>query len=435
MAKITFIGAGSLGFFKTLIIDSLSFDELRHSDWALVDVDPKRLDYARRIAERIMREAKSTGKLTATLDRREVLAGSDFVIMAILVGGYEPIAHDIDIPMKYGVDQCIGDSHGPGGVFRALRTIPVKVGIARDIAELCPNAWVLNYTNPMSMLCRAMDIETGINLVGLCHSVQGTTGMLAEWAGAPPSEIDHWVAGINHQAWVLRIRHNGEDLYPKIKEAARTPEHWNSLTTSCEMLEHLGYFVTEGSGHNSEYNAWFRKTPDSIAKYCPGGSWNGGSGYIKQLYGGDRKDWEVDQERYASDTSPIEFRRSHEYGSNIVNGIHTHVPFRFNGNVANKGLITNLPNDVMVEVPCFADKNGVKPCHVGALPPQLAALNSMNVNVIEMAVQAALTGDRDAAYHACCFDPLTMAVLDLRQIRSMVDELFEAEKPWLPQFK
>jgi len=433
MPKITFIGAGSLGFFKTLMIDCLSFEPLRHSDWALVDIEPKRLDYARRIGERIMREAKSTGKLTASLDRREVLAGSDFIIMAILVGGYEPIALDIDIPMKYGVDQCIGDSHGPGGVFRALRTIPVKVGIARDIADLCPEAWVLNYTNPMSMLCRAMNKAVGINLVGLCHSVQGTTGMLADWAGVPRNEIDHWVAGINHQAWVLRIRHNGADLYPRIREEARKPERRKSLTVSCEMLERLGYFVTEGSGHNSEYTAWFRKTPESVAKYCPGGSWNGGSGFIKQLYGSDRADWEASQEKFASDKSPIAFKRSHEYGSNIINAIYTHEPFRFNGNVPNDGLVTNLTPQTTVEVPCFADKNGVKPCFVGTLPPQLAALNGMNVNVIEMGVDAALTGDRELAYHAVCYDPLTMAVLDLRQTRAMVDEMFEAEKRWLPQ--
>lgn len=434
MPKITFIGAGSLGFFKTLMIDCLSFEALRHSDWALVDTDPKRLDYARRIAERLLREAKSTGKLTASLERRDVLRGSDYVIMAILVGGIEAIEHDIDIPMKYGVDQCIGDTHGPGGVFRALRTIPVKVAIARDIAELCPNAWALNYTNPMSMLCRAMTKAVGINLVGLCHSVQGTTRVLADWAGVPYEEVDCWVAGINHQAWVLRIRHKGNDLYPRIREEAKKPQRRNSLTVSCEMLDHLGYFVTEGSGHNSEYSAWFRKTPQMVAEYCPGGSWNGGSGFIKQLYGSDRAGWEAQQEKFASDTTPIQFRRSHEYGSNIVNAIETHEPFRFNGNIPNRDLITNLTPDTAVEVPCIADRNGVNGMHVGALPPQLAALNQMNVNVIEMAVDAALDGDRDTAFHAVSYDPLTMAVLDLRQTRSMVDEMFEAEKRWLPQF-
>ena len=434
MPKITFIGAGSLGFFKTLMIDSLSFEALRHSDWALVDVDPKRLGYAKRIAERLLREAKSKGKLTASLDRRDVLKGSDYVIMAILVGGIEVIERDIDIPMKYGVDQCIGDTHGPGGVFRALRTIPVKVAIARDIEELCPEAWVLNYTNPMSMLCRAMNKAVGINLVGLCHSVQGTTRVLADWAGATYHEVDYWVAGINHQAWVLRIRRNGVDLYPRIKEEAKKPQRRRSLTASCEMLDHLGYFVTEGSGHNSEYSAWFRKTPDAVARYCPGGSWNGGSGFIKQLYGSDRADWEAQQEKFASDTSPIEFRRSHEYGSNVVNAIATHEPFRFNGNIPNRGIVTNLTHDTTVEVPCIADKNGVNGMHVGALPPQLAALNQMHVNVIEMTVDAALNANRELAFHAVCYDPLTMAVLDLRQTRAMVDEMFGAEKQWLPQF-
>ena len=434
MPKITFIGAGSLGFFKTLMIDCLSFDALRHADWALVDIDEKRLGFAERIARRIMGEAKSTGDLQVTTDRREALAGSDYVIMAILVGGYEPIVHDVDIQMKYGVDQCIADTHGPGGIFRALRTIPVKVDIARDIMDLCPDAWVLNYTNPMSMLCRAMTRETDVNLVGLCHSVQGTTGMLADWAGAPRDEIDYHVAGINHQAWVLRIRHDGEDLYPRIKVAANEPERWNSLTASCEMLNHLGYFVTEGSGHNSEYSAWFRRTPEMIEKYCPGGRWNGGSGFIKQLYGSDRENWEADQEKYASDTTPIEFNRSHEYGSNIVNAVETNEPFRFHGNVPNNGLITNLPSKTTVEVPCFADKNGVNGAHVGDLPMQLAALNNMHCNVIEMAVEAAMTGDRELVYHACSLDPLTMSVAELGDIRAMCDELFEADKEWLPQF-
>ena len=435
MPKISFIGAGSLGFFKNLMIDVLSFEDMRDFDWALVDVDEKRLGYAERIAERIMKEAGSKGTVTASLDRREVIADSDYVIMAILVGGYEALAMDIDIPMKYGVDQCIGDTHGPGGVFRALRTIPEKIAIANDIKELCPNAWVLSYTNPMTMLSRAMTRETGINLVGLCHSVQGTTGMLADWCGVPKDEIDYWVAGINHEAWVLQMRHKGEDLLPKIREASKDPEHWKALTVSCEMCQHLGYFVTEGSGHNSEYSAWFRKTPESIEYYCPGGRWNGGSGFIKTLYGSDREDWEKKQDEFASDTSPIEFRKSNEYASNIIHALFSNEPYRINGNVPNNGSITNLPYDATVEVPCYVDKHGVNPCFVGDLPPQLAALNSMHLNVIEMAVDAAVKGDKDMAYHACCYDPLTMAILDLRQIREMVDEMFEAEKQWLPQFK
>jgi alpha-galactosidase len=434
MPKITFIGAGSIGFFNKLMIDTVSHEELRHADWALVDIDPQRLGYAERIAKRIMGQVGSTGKLEVTMDRREVLAGTDYIVMAILVGGNEPIWHDVDIPMKHGVDQCIADSHGPGGVFRALRTIPVKIDIARDIMELCPDAWVLSYTNPMSMLCRAMVKETGLKLVGLCHSVQGTSHMLAEWCGVPPAEIDHWVAGINHQAWILKMNHNGRDLLPDIREQARNEEHWNALTVSCEMCQHLDYFVTEGSGHNSEYSAWFRKNPEKIEFYCPGGRWNGGSGYIKELYGSDREGWEEQQEKLASDTAPIEFKSSNEYASNIIRALHTHEVFRFNGNVPNTGLITNLKQDAIVEVPCYADKHGVNPAFVGELPPQLAALNSMTINVIEMAVDAALTGDRELARMAVAYDPLTMAVLDLREIKAMTDEMFEAEKEWLPQF-
>jgi len=444
MPKVVIIGAGSLVFARRLMIDILSYPALRETTFGLVDIDEKRLTYARRVAEKIVETGKYPAKIEATLDRREALQGADYVIVSILTGGFEAIETDIKIPMKYGVDQCIGDTLGPGGVFRALRTIPEIVAICRDIEEICPDAWVLQYTNPMAMLCWAAFEMTKVKLVGLCHSVQGTAWQWATRIGATKAgidafdqseaSIDTWCAGINHQAWFLEYKWKGKDAYPLIHEAAKREDVWKEDTTRCEMLKHFGYAVTESSGHNSEYNPWFRKRPELIEKYCPGGSWNGGHGFILQLYGTDRADWESEMERIASGQDPIELKRSHEYGSQIVNAVETGEPVRINGNVANTGLITNLPEGCVVEVPCMVDRHGVNPCTVGDLPPQLAALNLTNVNVQYLAVQAALESDRRKAFWAIAHDPLTAAVCSLDEIQAMVNEMFEAEKKWLPRF-
>lgn len=443
MPKVVIIGAGSLVFSRRLMIDMLTYPALRETTFTLVDIDKKRLDYARRVAERIVRASKTKAKIETTMDRKKALRGADYVIISILTGGYEAIEKDIDIPKKYGVDQCIGDTLGPGGVFRALRTIPVIVDICRDIERICPKAWVLQYTNPMAMLCWAAFAATNVRLVGLCHSVQGTAWQWATRIGAttlPHDQyrgegIDYWCAGINHQAWFLTFNHNGKDAYPLIRKAAQRPEVYREDTTRCEMLKHLGYAVTESSGHNSEYNAWFRKRPELIEKYCPGGSWNGGSGFIKQLYGSDRANWENEMERIASGKDKIIISRSPEYGSFIINAIETNDPIRINGNVLNEGLITNLPSGCVVEVPCLVDRQGVSPCFVGDLPPQCAALNVTNINVQHLAVRAALTGDKRMAFWAVAHDPLTAAVCSLDEIQKMVDELFKAEARWLPQFR
>ncbi len=434
MAKIVFIGAGSVVFSRRLMIDILSFPALADSHFALVDVDEARLDAARRVAERVIGERGSKATFEVTTDRREVMEGADYVVVMILHGGIDVISQDIDIPMKYGVDQCIGDTLGPGGVFRTLRTAPVMMDIAYDVEELCPEALVLNYTNPMAMLCWSMYKTSDIRLVGLCHSVQGTTEMLAKYVGVPKDEIDYFVAGINHQAWVLEMHHKGRDLYPDILKAVVDNEELISKETTRSVLcRHFDYFVTEGSGHNSEYIPWMRKRPDLRQQYCPDGStWNGEHGYIKTLY--SRPNWAADIEKVIADPKPIEFNPSHEYGSGIINGCETNVPFRFNGNVPNTGLITNLPDDCCVEVPCMADRTGVHPIMVGDLPAHLAAINRTNVNVQELAVEAAINGDRRAAFHAIALDPLTSAVLSLDEIQQMVDEMFEAERQWLPQF-
>ncbi len=436
--KIAFIGDGSIIFARRLMIDLLSFPELGESAFALMDIDAKRLGYTRRVAERIVRETGAPARIEATTDRREALRGADYVITMILVGDIEVIRPDIEIPLKYGVDQCIGDTLGPGGVFRALRTIPAMLDICRDMEELCPDAWLLNYTNPMAMVCWAMNDATAVKNVGLCHSVQGTAGQLARLAGVPREErgnLSYWVAGINHQAWFLELSLNDRDLYPLIRDKIDDPEAYNADTARFEMLKHLGYFVTESSGHNSEYNPWFRKRPELLEKYTPGGSWNGGTGFILQLYGSDREDYESQMEGIASGEEPLDLRRSREYGSHIIHSLETGGSCRINGNVRNTHLITNLPEGCCVEVPCFVDRHGINPCFVGDLPPHLAAVNRSNVAVQELAVKAALAGDRDMAFHAIAVDPLTAAVLSLEEIRRMVDEMFEAEAGWLPQFE
>jgi len=435
MPKIAFIGAGSLVFSRRLMIDMLCFPALQGSHFALMDIDESRLKAADRIAARVIKESGAKATYEVTTDRAKALQGADYVVIMILHGGIDVIRQDIDIPMKYGVSQCIGDTLGPGGVFRALRTIPVMLDICYDIESFCPDALVLNYTNPMAMLCWAMTEHSDANVIGLCHSVQGTTQQLAKACNVPYAETDYYVAGINHQAWVLNIAHRGRDLYPDILQSCTDGTLRTDEPVRSEMCLHLGAFVTEGSGHNSEYIPWFRKRQDLLAKWAPDGStWKGEHGFIKKLYGDNRVDWEQQIEKIITDPKPIEFKNSLEYGSNIVNAVESGETFRFNGNVPNTDLITNLPTGCCVEVPCFVDRTGVHATYVGDLPAHLAAINRSNVAVQELAVEAAVTGDRRAAFHAIALDPLTAAVCSLDEIQKMVDEMFEAEAEWLPQF-
>jgi alpha-galactosidase len=435
MAEIAIIGAGSRVFAEAMVRDTLSFPALHDSTFRLMDIDAEPLGYMETIARKMIDHAGHSATVVATTDRREALDGADFVVVAVLVGGREPLAWDIDIPLKHGVDQCIGDTMGPGGIFRAMRTIPVMVEIAEDMEDLCPDALMLNYTNPMSMLCEAVRDETGTRVVGLCHSVQAAHRELARAIGEPPEDCISWVAGVNHQAWVLEFKCRGQDAYPRIRQAATDDEEWfKGNTTRVEMLRHLGYYVTESSGHNSEYNPWFRKRPDLIERY-QGEGFNGETAYIKKLYSTDRNQYMGALRARAEREEPHDLSRGHEYGAYIMNALVTGDPFRFNGTVENAGLIANLPWGCSVEVPCYAEKGHVRPCCVGDLPPQLAALNGMVVNSASLAVEAALAGDRDLLYWAVAYDPLTAAALSLQEIRDMVDEMFEAEKHLMPTFE
>ncbi|MFW6456932.1 MAG: alpha-galactosidase [Planctomycetota bacterium] len=434
MPRIAIIGAGSAVFAQAMIRDSLTFPALEDSTICLMDIDPEPLEYMETIARKMIKQGNYSADLEVTTDRREALEGADYVIVSILVDGREPITWEVDIPLKYGVDQCIGDTMGPGGIFRAMRTIPEMVDIAHDMEDICPDAVMLNYTNPMSMLCRGVRKETSVEVIGLCHSVQGAHSELAEVIDEDPEECSSWTAGINHQAWVLKYTCNGEDVYPKIRQAAwEDEEWWDRNTVRVEMLRRLDHYVTESSGHNSEYNPWFRKRPELVEKYS-GEGFNGETAYIKKLYSTEREEYMSGLRDLAEQEDPYELERGHEYGSFIMNALETGNPFRFNGTVPNEGLISNLPEDVSVEVPIYADGSGLRPCRVGDLPPQLAALNSMSVRSLELAVDACLQGDRDMLYWSIAYDPLTSAVLSLEEIREMVDEMYEKEAHLMPTF-
>ncbi len=437
MAKVVFIGAGSLGFTRGLVRDLLTFPLLQDTEIALVDINKERLDFARRAVASIIERGNYPAKVTASLDRREVLKGADAVCCTILCGGVDIWRHDIEIPKKYGVDINIGDTRGPSGIFRALRTIPTMLDICRDMEEYCPDAILLNYTNPMAMLCRAMQRNSSIQVTGLCHSVQGTAGMLAEWIGAPMDEVDYVCAGINHQAWYLEYTWKGKDAYPLIRKAVAKKNIYNAEPVRNEMFLHLDYYVTESSGHNSEYNWWFRKRPDLIETYCTHGTnWNPGAyAYILGEYQRIAKTWKKEVKQWFAEGAPLDLARGHEYAAYIINAYAGGEPFEFNGNVPNTGLITNLPGQACVEVPVLANRRGFNPMHVGALPPQCAALNTLSVAVEEMAVEAALTGDARLVFQAIAYDPLTAAVLSLAEIKNMVQAMFNKNRAYLPQFK
>ena len=439
MTKITFIGAGSLGFTAGLVRDILTFPLLEDATIALMDIDAERLDFAHKTVLKLIEAGKYPAKVTATLDRVEALRDADVVLTTILTGTTDTWKYDIEIPKKYGVDINVGDTRGPSGIFRFLRTLPPMQDIVRDMEKYCPNAILLNYTNPMAMLCGALQRQTHIPVTGLCHSVQGTAMMLAVWIGALWPEVDYVCAGINHQAWYLKYDINGQDAYPQIHAAITgNPDIYNEEQVRNEMYLALGYYVTESSGHNSEYNWWFRKRPDLIEKYCTHGTgWNpGGYAYILKEYQNTEATW-IDGVRVelAKEVTRGDLARGLEYAAYIINSLKGGEPFKFNGNVPNTNIITNLPEGACVEVPVYVDKAGFHPLHVGALPPECALLTQLSSGIEEMAITAALTGDPTMIYRAICHDPLTAAVLSLAEIKQMVNEMFVQNEAYLPQFK
>jgi alpha-galactosidase len=431
LARIAFIGAGSVGFTRRLVRDILTFERLRDSTLVLMDINEERLEFVTRAIRQVLDRKSYPAKIVTTTDRRKALEGADAVIVTILVGDTNVWKHDILIPKRFGVDVSVGDTRGPSGIFRVLRTIPVILDICRDVERIAPDALLLNYTNPMAMLTKSILTQTRLRATGLCHSVQGTAWMLADWIGAPRDEISYVCAGINHLSWYITFEWNGRDAYPLIRKAIAKKEIYDRERVRNEMFLAFGHYVTESSSHNSEYNPWFRKRPDLIRKYCPDSHAITLRHYQKQA-----RTWKQQIRHWLA--HPEEFHLNcggDEYAPFIINAWMGGEPAEFNGNVLNTGLVTNLPQGACVEVPVVASKRGLSPMTVGALPPQCAALTSLQAQVEDMAVEGALTGDPTLVYRAVCYDPLTSAVLSLAEIREMTRALFRKHHRFLPQFR
>ncbi|HBQ62174.1 alpha-glucosidase/alpha-galactosidase [Trichococcus pasteurii] len=436
MVKICFIGAGSTIFAKNVLGDAMLTSSLQDAEIALYDIDENRLKESELMLQTINKNSnQSRAKIQSFSDRKEALKDANFVINAIQVGGYKPsTVIDFEIPKKYGLQQTIGDTTGIGGIFRGLRTLPVMFDIAKDMEEVCPDAWLLNYTNPMAILTMGMLKATKIKTVGLCHSVQVCVPELFEHLGIKDQynldEFQWKIAGINHMAWLLEINRNGKDFYPEIRRLASEIANPHKDSVRFELMKHFGYYITESSEHNAEYHPYFIKKNypelieqlqipiDEYLRRC-----------VDQIAG-----WETQRDEIVNDGS-LEHTRSREYASYIMDAITTGTPTMIAGNVLNKGLITNLPEDCCVEVPCLVDKNGVQPTYVGKLPTQLAALNRTNINVQELTVEAAMTLEKDKIYQAALMDPHANAELSISEIKAMVDELIAAHGDYLPAYK
>jgi alpha-galactosidase len=431
--KIAMIGAGSIVFCKTLMSDIMATEALAGCEFALMSRTEPKLRSMEAFGRRMLRDNRIPGSVWATLDRREAIRDADFVVVMIQVGGVDAFELDYRIPLKYGVDQCIADSLGPGGIFRGLRAIPVLADIARDMQELArPAAIMLQYANPMATNCLAIGKATGVPCVGLCHGVQTTLDLISRYCGVPKEEISYTCGGINHMDWFLKLEHKGRDLYPMLRALFEKPEYYKNEKVRGEVFRHFGYFMTESTGHLSEYVPWFRKNQRALDTYCDEPSFGGESG---AYYSWCR----LIADKYA-EHDPLEYEsteidhRSVEYCSYIIEAVATGRPFRLMGNVMNRGYITNLPQGCCVEVPTFADDTGLHPMVIGDLPPQCAALCMTNINVQMLAAEAALNSDPERLVQAVAMDPLTSAVCTLREIREMCTEMLEAQREWLPGF-
>lgn len=467
MPVITFIGAGSTVFARNLMADILSFEELAESTFVLHDIDEERLYFSQTVGEGLAQQMGAHPIIVTTTDRRHALDGADYVINMIQVGGYRPATvTDFEVPKKYGLRQTIGDTLGIGGIMRGLRTIPVLLAMAQDMEELCPDVLHLNYVNPMAMNCWALNRASSIHTIGLCHSVQHTAAELASDIGVPLDEITYLAAGINHMAFYLRFQRHGQDLYPEIHRVISEGRVSAHNRVRYEMLQRLGYFVTESSEHFAEYVPWFIKNnrPDLLETYnipldeYPGRceiyarAWAFALEHdvlhkglpeapaITSLLQSLAEVKVMPSQREATLAALLQLQNegkpghSGEYGSLIIHSRETNTPRTVYGNVPNEGLIDNLPQGCIVEVPCLVDGNGVQPTRIGALPPQLAALMRTNINVQELTVEAALTGKREHIYHAAMLDPHTAAELDLQQIEQLVDDLIATHGDLLPAY-
>ena len=431
--KVTLIGAGSAVFAAELIKDILLIPDLDGGTFALIDVDMNRLEVSRQLAQRLIAQTGRHWNIEAGNNRSELLPGSDYVINSIEVGGPQNIRKEYEIPLSYGVDQCIGDTIGPGGLFKALRTLPTWLEILKDIERLAPRALVMNYTNPMSLTVLAAHRATGLRIVGLCHSIQNTSHQIAGYLGVPYESIRFRAGGINHLAWFLTLENrDGVDLYPRLRERGADPHIRSEDPVRFELMDHFGVFMTESSGHVSEYLPFIRKRKDIIADVCGPGEL-GGSGYYLNAWPEERK---LGDEMLAEfNQGPIEIERGMEFASYIIEAEVKNEPVVIYGNVPNTGaLISNLPADGVVEVACVVDAQGIRPTFFGEIPSYLATLNYQHMAFHDQVCRSVLEEDRDAAEHALMIDPLTSAVCSLKEIRSMFNEMVMAEREFLPAY-
>ncbi|MGW7798356.1 alpha-galactosidase [Staphylococcus xylosus] len=432
MDKITFLGAGSTVFAKNVLGDCMTVEALQDFEFALYDIDEQRLHDSEMMLNNLKKNLHSNVTVKAYHNRKEALSGAKYIINAIQVGGYDPATiTDFETPKKYKLRQTIADTLGIGGIFRNLRTIPVMQAFADDIKEVCPNAWFLNYTNPMAVLTNIM-LKEGIKTVGLCHSVQVCTNDLLDSLDLPKDNIQSKIAGINHMAWLLEIKQNGKDLYPEIKKRAKAKQKSkHDDMVRFEILDKFGFYVTESSEHNAEYHPYFIKNlyPELIDDYnIPLDEYP--RRCIKQI-----EEWSQMRDDIVNDQN-LTHQRSNEYGSYIIEAMETNKPFKIGGNVLNTGgLINNLPENAVVEVPCLVDASGVAPTYIGNLPEQLAALNRTNINTQLLTIEAALTNDKSKIYQAAMLDPHTASELSIDDIISLCDDLIEAHGDWLPPYK
>ncbi|NQX44311.1 alpha-glucosidase/alpha-galactosidase [Paenibacillus tritici] len=432
MSKVTFIGAGSTVFAKNVLGDIMATPALQGFELALYDIDLERLNDSANMLQNLKRSSGSTCTVITYTDRKEALRGAKYVINAIQVGGYDPCTiTDFEIPKKYGLRQTIADTVGIGGIFRNLRTIPVMLDFAADIREVCPDALFLNYTNPMAVLTNVMNTYGGVNTIGLCHSVQQCIPGLFDHLGIDQTGVQAKIAGINHMAWLLEVTKDGKDLYPEIKRRAAEKQlepHHDMVRY--EMMLKFGYYITESSEHNAEYHPYFikRNYPELIERFqIPLDEYP--RRCVEQI-----ERWQQMRGELVNNQE-LKHERSHEYASYILEAMETNVPFKIGGNVMNTGLITNLPTEACVEVPCLVDSSGVTPTFVGDLPPQCAALNRTNINTQLLTIEAAMTLKKEHIYHAAMLDPHTAAELSMDDIISMCDDLIAAHGDWLPKYQ
>ncbi|AXI10562.1 alpha-glucosidase/alpha-galactosidase [Oceanobacillus zhaokaii] len=432
MSKITILGAGSTAFAKNILGDCMTVESLQEFEFALYDINPERLRDSEAMLTNLKENLQSNVNIVSYTDRKEALKNAKYVINTIQVGGYDPSTIiDFEIPKKYNLRQTIADTVGIGGIFRSLRTVPVIMDFARDMEEVCPDAWFLNYTNPMATLTGAMLRYTNIKTVGLCHSVQVCANRLLKSLEMSTDNVQWKIAGINHMAWLLEITRDGKDLYPEIKKRAKEKQKsQHDDMVRFELMEYFGYYITESSEHNAEYHPYFIKSkyPELINRFnIPLDEYP--RRCINQIEG-----WKNMREDLVNNKNLLH-ERTHEYGSRIIEAMETDVPFKFGGNVLNTGgLISNLPEKACVEVPCLVDASGVAPTYIGELPEQLAASNRTNINTQLLTIEAAMNRKKEYIYQAAMLDPHTAAELSLDDIVSLCNDLIEAHGDWLPKF-